>query len=40
MIANWRRRRYVVTALGISQIVGFGTTYYLPAVLAHFNKAA
>lgn len=35
MIANWRRRRYVVTALGISQIVGFGTTYYLPAVLAH-----
>ncbi len=32
--AAWRRRSVVVSALGITQTLAWGSTYYLPAVLA------
>ncbi len=34
MTAHQRSRRTVITALGIAQILGWGTTFYFPAVLA------
>ena len=33
-ISNGRRHR-IIGALGIAQILGYGTSYYLPAILAH-----
>jgi MFS family permease len=34
MIPRPRSRRVVITALGVAQILGWGTTFYFPAVLA------